>query len=289
MDFGSRRARTSDELGVLLRESVSCLSHGDGFVYLHLVWRDECGQRVATSARETKRVELKMNRIFFKRRVADPGASCVFLTAPHTNYRVPCTYNYYPKSFSRSSKGARCLSSHPPRAAGFVTMEGLLADYGSSDSEEEEVEKRPAGAPSSDATTAPKPSTTGDRFASQGGAAASTSAAPRTALPSVASLLESTGVGVGSASMSLLETGGQGGDARGRGEGGGGGVKRPAGGAFARSHVPTKSSRGETRDNVSAKPKSSLVPPQLRGRSNNATQDLEALGFKAKPRVVKRS
>lgn len=168
-------------------------------------------------------------------------------------------------------------------------MEGLLADYGSSDSEEEEVEKRPAGAPSSDATTAPKPSTTGDRFASQGGAAASTSAAPRTALPSVASLLESTGVGVGSASMSLLETGGQGGDARGRGEGGGGGVKRPAGGAFARSHVPTKSSRSETRDNVSAKPKSSLVPPQLRGRSNNATQDLEALGFKTKPRVVKRS
>ena len=73
------------------------------------------------------------------------------------------------------------------------------------------------------------------------------------------------------------------------GEGGGGGVKRPAGGAFARSHVPTKSSRSETRDNVSAKPKSSLVPPQLRGRSNNATQDLEALGFKAKPRVVKRS
>ena len=106
---------------------------------------------------------------------------------------------------------------------------------------------------------------------------------PSTILPSAFDLLEATGPGgVGSMTQHYSRPGPPGGRAQHSGTAVTG-VKRPASGQFPLPSVPQKSGRGGQQRNVSGKPVNTLLPPQLRGRANNATQDLEALGFKRKP------
>ena len=107
---------------------------------------------------------------------------------------------------------------------------------------------------------------------------------PSTILPSAFDLLEATGPGgVGSMTQHYSRPGPPGGGAQHSGTAVTG-VKRPASGQFPLPSVPQKSGRGGQQRNVSGKPVNTLLPPQLRGRANNATQDLEALGFKRKPK-----
>ena len=109
---------------------------------------------------------------------------------------------------------------------------------------------------------------------------------PSTILPSAFDLLEATGPGgVGSMTQHYSRPGPPGGGAQHSGTAVTG-VKRPASGQFPLPSVPQKSGRGGQQRNVSGKPVNTLLPPQLRGRANNATQDLEALGFKRKPKSL---
>jgi len=176
-------------------------------------------------------------------------------------------------------------SNCPARTRYSQTLKCMLGldDYGSS-SEEEGAEEVRVVAPSS--TTQPTITTPacgadarhtaepgGGVGSDRGSSGVSTSSVRPTGLPSASTLLETSAKGVGSAGMQP------------RGPTGGVqavGTKRPASGSFPISDVAHKSGRGGQHKHVSARPVNTLLPPQLRGRSNNTTQDLEGMGLKSK-------
>ena len=176
-------------------------------------------------------------------------------------------------------------SNCPARTRYSQTLKCMLGldDYGSS-SEEEGAEEVRVVAPSS--TTQPTITTPacgadarhtaepgGGVGSDRGSSGVSTSSVRPTGLPSASTLLETLAKGVGSAGMQP------------RGPAGGVqavGTKRPASGSFPISDVAHKSGRGGQHKHVSARPVNTLLPPQLRGRSNNTTQDLEGMGLKSK-------
>ena len=184
----------------------------------------------------------------------------------------------------------------------------LGLDYSSSDEDDED--KTVAEAPTVAAEAPKRGGEAGDGAEKAGvkGAPGRTGAGvprasnprPSTSLPSASDLLGATGSGgVGSMTQHYSMPGPPGGQAqigaavtgvKRRAPGGQArigaavtGVKRRApGGQFPLPSVPQKSGRAGQQRNVSGKPVNTLLPPQLRGRANNATQDLEALGFKPK-------
>ena len=155
-----------------------------------------------------------------------------------------------------------------------------LDGYGSSSDEEESENERVVAAPtalgtspSSNAPNSNGTAATADapRSEEEAGAPSTSAAATHSRLPSAAAMLESSGKGVGSAGSSFSQVGT------------GAGTKRPASGSFPIPDVKSKSGRSGQQTHAHAKTTSTLLPPQLRGRSNNATQDLEGMGLKRRP------
>ena len=150
-----------------------------------------------------------------------------------------------------------------------------LEGYGSSDDEEEVAcvdltGPVPVDAKATDCGT--RATDLGSRPGEMG------TAAPKplvSTLPSAAALFDAKEKGTGSVSMPSPGVSGVGGSIL--------GSKRSASGSFPISGVAHKSNRSETRAVPGGKPRGSLLPPQLRGRANNATQDLEGMGLKRHP------
>ena len=166
----------------------------------------------------------------------------------------------------------------------------LGLDYSSSDEDDED--KTVAEAPTVAAEAPKRGGEAGDGAEKAGvkGAPGRTGAGvprasnprPSTSLPSASDLLGATGSGgVGSMTQHYSMPGAPGGQAQ-NGAAVTGVKRRAPGGQFPLPSVPQKSGRAGQQRNVSGKPVNTLLPPQLRGRANNATQDLEALGFKRK-------
>ena len=149
-----------------------------------------------------------------------------------------------------------------------------LEGYGSSDEEEEVAHVRTAGHAPVDAK-ATEHGTCATNLGARPGEMGTAAPKPRVSmLPSAAALFDAREKGTGRVSMSSPSVPGVGGSIL--------GGKRSASGSFPTSGVAQKSSRSETRAVPGGKPRSSLMPPQLRGRANNATQDLEGMGLKRK-------
>ncbi len=150
-----------------------------------------------------------------------------------------------------------------------------LEGYGSSDEEEEMVHVNTAGPVPVDAKATDRGTCATDLGARPGEMGIAAPKPRVSMLPSAAALFDAKEKGTGSVSMPSSGVSGVGGSIL--------GSKRSASGSFPISGVAQKSNRSKTRAVPGGKPRSSLLPPQLRGRANNATQDLEGMGLKKKP------
>ena len=141
-----------------------------------------------------------------------------------------------------------------------------LDGYGSSDDEEEDARVEPTG---------PTPVATATDLGMQNRPELGTVPKPRvSALPSATAMFDAKAGGVGSLSAAHAGTSSSAGSVL--------GTKRTASGSFPISGTATKSTRNEAWALPGGKPRRTLLPPQLRGRSNNATLDLEGMGLKRK-------
>ena len=150
-----------------------------------------------------------------------------------------------------------------------------LEGSGSSDEEEEVARVETTGPVPVDATAPDRGTRATDLGARPGGMGTAEPEPRVSALPSAAALFDAKEKGTGGVSIPSPGVPGVGGSIL--------GSKRSASGSFPISGVAQKSNRSETRAVPGGKPRSSLLPPQLRGRANNATQDLEGMGLKRKP------
>ncbi len=149
-----------------------------------------------------------------------------------------------------------------------------LDGYGSSDDEGGDARVEPTGPTSVD--TASDPGTQNHGAHAELG----TVPTPRvSALPSAAALFGAKVGGVGSISVAQVAASSFGGSVL--------GTKRSASGSFPISGTAQKSNRSDARALPGGKPRNTLLPPQLRGRSNSATQDLEGMGLRRKSGGVK--
>ena len=150
-----------------------------------------------------------------------------------------------------------------------------LEGYGSSDEEEEVARVETTGPVPVDATAPDRGTRATDLGARPGGMGTAEPEPRVSTLPSAAALFDAKEKSTGGVSIPSPGVPGVGGSIL--------GSKRSASGSFPISGVAQKSNRSETRAVPGGKPRGSLLPPQLRGRANNATQDLEGMGLKRKP------